>query len=130
MTFMGCQQLVVKPDLDSGEHIRQFVQAFYQLLLQDPQLAPFFVDVDLPRHLPLISQYWEKLLLAEPGYSRHTMNIHRALNRRKTLQRADYVRWLAIFAGTLESGFCGAYADRAKKIAEQVAANMERALRH
>jgi len=130
MNVMACEQLVVKPDLDSGDHIHQFVQAFYQQLLQDPQLAPFFVDVDLPKHLPLICQYWEKLLLAQPGYRRHTMNIHRALNRRRALQAADYTRWLAIFTGALEDGFCGAYADRARAIAAQIAANMERALSH
>jgi hypothetical protein len=57
----------VKPDLDSPEHIRRFVHAFYAHLLNDEQLAPIFLDVaqiDLQKHLPLICSYWEKLLLA------------------------------------------------------------------
>ncbi|MFT5579220.1 MAG: hemoglobin [Paraglaciecola psychrophila] len=121
-------QQSVKPDLDSAESIQQMVRAFYQLLLNDPQLAPFFVGVDLPKHLPRICQYWEKLLLKQAGYKGHTINVHRALKRRRNLSSADYARWLVVFKGVLEDGFHGVNTDRAVVIASKIAANMERAL--
>ena len=73
----------MRPDLDSAEHIAAFVDAFYERVLADPQLAPIFLDtagVDLAQHLPHIRAYWEKLILGREGYRRHTMNIHRALH--------------------------------------------------
>ena len=77
-----------KPDLDCRENIECFVDSFYQRLLADEQLAPIFVDVaqvDLAVHLPHIKDYWCKLLLAEKGYQRHTMNIHRQLHSKRSL---------------------------------------------
>lgn len=122
---------MTKPDLDSKEHIRQFVTAFYAELLKDPLLAPVFLDVadiDLSEHLPLICSYWEKLLLAKPGYNRHTMNIHRALHAKRPLTAVDFNRWLSLFAATLERLFEGPNADRARQVATQIAENMHRSV--
>lgn len=122
---------MTKPDLDSKARIQQFVSAFYAELLKDPQLAPIFLDVagiDLAKHLPLICSYWEKLLLAEPGYNRHTMNIHRALHAKRPLTAADFERWLCLFTATLDRLFAGPSADRAKQVATQIAANMQHSI--
>jgi hemoglobin len=122
---------VDKPDLDSRENIESFVDRFYQRLLADDQLAPIFVDVaeiDLAVHLPHIKNYWCKLLLGEKGYQRHTMNIHRQLHGKRPLQKEDFQRWLAFFVATVDAGFTGERAERAKKVATSIAANMEKSL--
>jgi hemoglobin len=120
-----------KPDLDSREHIALFVDRFYERLLADEQLAPIFVDVaqiDLAVHLPHIKDYWCKLLLGEKGYQRHTMNIHRQLHGKRPLQKEDFQRWLAFFVATVEEGFAGERAERARQVAASIAANMEKSL--
>lgn len=120
-----------RPDLDSRERIHMFVDAFYRRMLQDPELAPIFLEVaeiDLDRHLPLIRAYWEKLLLGEKGYKRHTMNIHRDLDAERRLRRRDFERWLALFQLTVDSLFAGPHADRAKQTAQRIATNMHAAL--
>ncbi len=120
-----------RPDLDSREHVEGFVDAFYDKVLADPTLAPIFLDVaavDLKVHLPHIKNYWSKLLLGETGYRRHTMNIHRALNQKRNLEQADFERWLSLFIGTLEEGFCGPQTERAKRIAASIAANMHQGI--
>ncbi|HSB95530.1 MAG TPA: group III truncated hemoglobin [Spongiibacteraceae bacterium] len=119
----------IKPDLDSPEHIRQFVEAFYARLLRDEQLAPIFIDVaniDLDKHLPLIVSYWEKLLLGESDYRRHTMNIHRAVHGKRPFTAADFDRWLMFFLTTVDAGFAGPYADKAKRTATYIASNMHK----
>ena len=119
-----------KPDMDCRENIEIFVDRFYERMLQDEQLAPIFVDVaeiDLDVHLPLIRSYWEKLLLGAKGYSRHTMNIHRALHAKRDLRAEDFERWLALFQGTVEEMYQGPGAERAKRVAGHIAANMEAA---
>ena len=120
-----------KPDLDCRKNIERFVDLFYQRLLADEQLAPIFVDVaeiDLTVHLPHIKNYWCKLLLGEKGYQRHTMNIHRQLHGKRPLQKQDFQRWLAFFVATVDEGFAGERAERAKQVATSIAANMEKSL--
>jgi hemoglobin len=119
------------PDLDTREHISQFVDRFYARLLKDPVLAPIFLDVagiDLAVHLPHIKDYWCKLLLGDPAYQRHMMNIHRRLNRRRRLQLADFERWLQLFCSTLDAHYAGPLATRARQLAVAIAGNMQRSL--
>ncbi len=119
------------PDLDSREHIELFVDRFYERLLADAQLAPIFIDVaevDLVVHLPHIKDYWCKLLLGERAYKRHTMDIHRQLNSKRTLHPDDFARWLAFFMDTVDTYFAGPQAERAKRIATSIADNMKHGL--
>lgn len=129
LLYTGTQPVTTpsKPDLDSRQHIEQFVDRFYQRMLADEQLAPIFLDVaaiDLAVHLPHIKDYWCKLLLGERGYSRHTMNIHRQLHGKQPLQAADFQRWLTLFNATLDEGFAGERSERARQVAASIAANM------
>lgn len=120
-----------KPDLDSREHIEQFVDRFYARMLQDEVLAPIFVDVagiDLDVHLPHIKDYWCKLLLGEKGYQRHTMNIHRALHGKRPLRADDFARWLDYFQTTVDMYYAGERAERAKQVAASIADNMQKSL--
>ena len=122
---------VQQPDLDSREQIETFVDSFYERLLADERLASIFVDIaaiDLAVHLPHIKDYWCKLLLGEKGYQRHTMNIHRRLHGKQRLQPEDFERWLALFVATVDEGFAGERAERAKQVAAAIAANMENSL--
>lgn len=119
------------PDLDSPEHIAEFVELFYQKLLADEQLAPIFnevANIDINKHLPLICAYWEKLLLGNKVYQRHTMNIHRNIHRQRVLTAGDYQRWLYYFKQTISENFKGKLADKAVKTATSIAFNMEKNL--
>jgi hemoglobin len=120
-----------RPDLDSAERIRLFIEAFYARVLRDELLAPIFLDVariDLDKHLPIIRGYWEKLILGSDSYRRHTMNIHRALHARQALDAAAFARWLTLFEQTLDDGFSGSHAERARRVARHIARNMQVAL--
>ena len=111
-------------DLDSKENIALFVELFYGKMLKDPVLAPIFLDVaniDIREHFGHIRAYWEKLLLGEEDYQRHTMNIHRALHSKRPLTNADFQRWLDFFTATINENFSGPYADKARKIAHHIA---------
>ncbi len=118
---------VKKSDLDSPEAIELMVECFYSRIKNDPRLSLIFFElekVDLEKHLPHIKRYWAKLLLAKPGYDRHTMNIHRLLHEKVNLRPSDFERWLALFIETIDDSFSGPLAKRAKKIASNVAGNM------
>ena len=120
-----------KPDLDSPENIAAFVEAFYDRLLADKHLAPIFVDVaniDIREHFPRIQAYWQKLLLGDSAYQRHTMNIHRQLHSKQALQPSDFEQWLDYFINTADAHFSGEKTERAKRVASSIAVNMAKAL--
>jgi len=120
-----------RPDLDSRERIAFFVDRFYERMLADEQLAPIFVtvaEIDLAVHLPHIKDYWCKLLLGDNKYRRHTMEIHRQLHSKRTLQVQDFQRWLSFFTATVDDYFVGERAERAKLVAASIAANMQKSL--
>jgi len=116
-----------KPDLNSRHRIEFFVERFYERLLADEELAPIFLEVariDIDVHLPHIVDYWCKLLLGEKGYQRHTMDIHRRLHELRPLREDDFERWLGHFRHTVDTHFTGENAERAKRLATTIAANM------
>jgi hemoglobin len=118
-------------DIDSPEKINIFVRAFYEKMLEDPELGPIFIDVmqvDLNQHIPIICQYWEKLLLKHSDYKRHTMNKHRLIATKVELTEELFSRWLELFCQTMDANFSGENASRAKKIAIHIADNMQRAV--
>ena len=123
--------LAMKHDLDSPEHIQEFVDSFYDKVLKDELLKPIFIDVagiDLSVHKPFIRQYWEKLLLGHTDYKRHTMNIHRAIHAKMPLTQEAFDRWLSLFKTTAEREFEGPKAQRAVQIATSIADNMNESL--
>lgn len=120
-----------RPDMDSRQRVDGFVDAFYARMLADEVLAPIFVDVaqiDLAVHLPHIKAYWAKLLLGERDYTRHTMNIHRALHAKRSLRPSDFERWLNLFTATVDAGYIGPKAEQAKRVAKAIAGNMQAGL--
>lgn len=118
-------------DLDSADRIAQFIDAFYAKVLGDALLAPVFLevaDIDLAAHLPHIRDYWCKMLLGEPGYRRHMMARHRALDAKATLTGSHYRRWLQLFEETLSEQASGPRAEHARTLARRIARNMQQNL--
>lgn len=115
------------PDLDTPEHIDRMVALFYERILNDPLLAPVFLEVakiNLDEHLPLIAAYWKKMLLGDPAYRRHMMAKHRAVDSKQRLTGAHHERWLGLFLANLDDHFAGPQTDRARRIAGRVINNL------
>lgn len=118
----------MKPDLDSRENIKTFIEQFYEKVLADELLAHIFTDVagiDVNVHIPIICSYWEKLLLGDDVYKRHTMNIHRDLHAKFPLSKVEFDRWLSLFVATAHEHYEGEKMARAIQVATSIAANMD-----
>ncbi|CUR45363.1 group III truncated hemoglobin [Alloalcanivorax xenomutans] len=116
-----------RPDLDSPEQIDRMVSLFYQRILEDPLLAPVFLEVariDLDEHLPLIAAFWKKLLLGDDRYNRHMMAKHRAVDDKMPLTGAHHERWLGLFMANLDQHFEGPHTDRARQLAARIIDNL------
>ena len=118
-------------DIDDPAAIARLVDAFYARVLVDPTLAPVFTEVarvDLDHHLPTIKAFWRKMLLGHPDYARNMVARHATVHARLPLGRRHFDRWLALFTRTVDDHFAGPGAERAKLLAQRIAANLERNL--
>lgn len=111
-------------DLDSPEEIAEMVRRFYADVAMDDLLGPMFNDVaqvDWSEHLPKLAAFWCRALLGLPGYSGNPFRAHALVHQQRSFGPAHFVRWLRLFHETLELGWIGPNASRARELADDVA---------
>lgn len=115
-----------RTDLDTADAIRLLTTRFYAKVLHDPALQRVFDPVLLERHMPFIQAYWEKMLLGGTDYHRNMVRVHQQAHERREFLSGDFDRWLALFVETVDQGFVGPKAERAKSLAHFIIANLRR----
>jgi hemoglobin len=111
-------------DIEERADCERLVRAFYSRALTDPLIGWLFVDVaklDLDKHVPVITSFWETILLGARSYGGGAFAPHAALNARAELKEAHFARWLALWRRTVDELFTGPRAELAKAHAERVA---------
>lgn len=112
-------------DLDDPVEIAEMVRRFYFDVAQDAVLGPMFNEVarvDWGVHVPKLADYWRRALLSEPGYSGNPYRAHLAVHAKRAFTVAQFERWLELFHDTVDLGWSGPYAERAKAFGRKVAA--------
>lgn len=115
-------------DLRDRADIDALLRAFYSVVLDDDLLHHVFVEVahlDLDEHLPVIGDFWEKVLLGTGRYGGNAMRVHRELHDREPLTPALFERWLAVWNRTVDAGHRGPVATMAKLQAARIASAMQ-----
>lgn len=112
-------------DLDSTEEIVEMVTRQYVDIVQDDLLAPYFNFepgfMDWQAHIGQVADYWSHVVLYAPGYEIETIENHRKLHDHDAFTPELFDRWLQIFHDTVDGGWRGPNADRAKKRATGMA---------
>ena len=119
------------PDITTAADIDHLIEVFYARVLSDPIIGFFFTDIakiDLEKHLPVISAFWQLQLLGIPGYRGQTLAKHADIHQRATLTADHFHRWLYLFVGTIDQLFAGPRADLAKTRAAKIAQSMQHGL--
>ncbi len=98
-------------DIESREDIEQLVNAFYDQVLKDDILAPFFTKLNFEHHLPKMIHFWSFVLLDEAGYTTDVTKKH--INM--PLKKAHFDRWIELFNSTVDQSFSGEKAEAAKQ---------------
>src|SRR5690348_7628462 len=118
-------------DIKTREDIKELVTIFYQKALKDDRIGYIFTDVaklDLGHHLPIITDFWEMLLLGtvnfQAKYGRSPMPVHHALNEKENLKAEHFARWVKLFCETVDENFAGETANLAKFRAFAIAETM------
>jgi hemoglobin len=118
-------------DIESRDDVERLVRAFYEKAMTDPMIGFLFTDVaklDLDEHLPVITSFWETMLLGAKSYGGGAFAPHASLHRKAGLRAPHFERWLWLWRGTVDELFAGPVAEEAKAHANRVAAAFYRRL--
>lgn len=102
--------------ITSRADIQLLIDSFYEKVKTDAVIGYIFQDiaqVDWSKHLPVMYDFWEQLLLDSNRYGRNTMAPHFALNQKIPLQPVHFDRWISLFEGTVNELFTGEKAELA-----------------
>ena len=122
----------VRPDIPDRGDISRLVAEFYRRAFADDLLGPVFVDiarVDRSAHLPVMCDFWEPMLLRAGRYRRNALRPHVVLDAAARRTPADFARWLALWAATVDQWHAGEKAELAKVRAIRIAGSISRRLR-
>lgn len=108
-------------DLDDADEILELVTRQYAVVVQDDLLAPYFRDVDWQGLIGAAADFWGHLLLFAPDYPIDPIERHRSVHEQRPLTGEALDRWLEIFEETVDTGWSGPNATRAKKRATGLA---------
>lgn len=118
-------------DLTDRGDVEDLVSSFYRAALADPLIGPIFTDVariDLVRHLPIMTDFWETVLFGSDAYHRNALQVHLVLHARAPLDEPHFARWLELWETAVRERFSGEKADLAVVQAHRMAGSIERRL--
>ena len=98
-------------DIQTKTHVTLLVTTFYDKVLKDSLLVPFFKQIDFEKHLPQMIHFWSFALLDESGYATNVTEKHLKMH----LQKEHFDQWLNLFSTTVNELFSGEKAEMAKQ---------------
>lgn len=129
----GTSARVLEPmgDLDSRTQVHHLVVRFYREVVFDDRLAPVFsevAEVDWSAHIPKLIDYWCRVLLGQPGYDGSILAAHQRVHDAEAFRADLFDRWYLLFVDTVDEGWRGPIAERAKSHAARIATALARRL--
>lgn len=118
-------------DLDSRTSIHNFVVEFYRAIIFDDLLQEVFeeiAEVDWDAHIPLLVDYWCRVLLGDTRYNGTMLATHQHVNDIETFRPEWFDQWHQLFMETLDAGWAGPLTERAKEHAEKNLQSLARRL--
>ncbi|MCL7763364.1 group III truncated hemoglobin [Polaribacter sp. Z014] len=119
----------MKPDILSRKDIKFIITKFYNLLLADHKMIPFFEDIvaqnQLEEHLDIISDFWNDILFDTNTYSNNVMKKHVDKNVFVAFKKEHFAIWMSYFFETIDANFDGENANNMKNRARSIATVME-----
>jgi hemoglobin len=115
-------------DIENKEDLAFLMDAFYSKMLVDDTIGFIFTDVaklDLEKHLPSLTNFWENMLLKANGYKKPVMDIHLKLNGKEKLLPVHFDRWLILLNETVRENFEGEKVERMLNSSQNIAAMMK-----
>ena len=118
----------MKP-ISSREDIKYIIVKFYDKLLVDEKMKPFFEDLvlknELEHHLEIITDFWNDILFDTISYQNNVMQKHLDKNAFVNFTKEHFAIWISYFFQTIDADFCGENANIMKARATSIATVMK-----
>lgn len=118
---------MLKKDIENRADLEKMLEAFYKKVFKDDLISHFFIEVvplNLETHIPVITDFWESVLLDGRGYRKNVMEIHLNISEKSRIEKVHLDRWVKIFSETVDEMFEGTKASLAKQRAMSIATMM------
>jgi hemoglobin len=115
-------------DIQTRTDLETVLTAFYKQVFADAVIGPFFTEVvpiKLETHLPVITDFWEAVVLGTHSYRKNVMELHRQIHEKAALEKKHFDRWLQLFTQTIDAHFEGPNATLMKQRAVSIATLMQ-----
>ncbi|AWA29720.1 hypothetical protein HYN48_06285 [Flavobacterium magnum] len=115
-------------DIETRADIEQLMGLFYQALLEDPAISYIFTEVarvNLERHLPVIVDFWQQILVQTRHYQNNVFEIHKMLHGKSALTKVHFAIWLSHLNYVVDRHFLGPNAEKIKTSALSIATIMQ-----
>lgn len=116
-------------DIQNREDIKQMVDSFYDKVNKDEELSYIFNDfakINWEKHLPIMYNFWGKILLGQGDYRGNPFEKHIPL----PVESRHFERWVKIFCENIDSQFRGEKAEETKLRAQSIAYIFDTKLKH
>lgn len=119
----------MKLDISTREDIKFVITKFYDKLLADEQMIPFFKEIvaenQLEHHLEIITDFWNDILFDTLTYQNNVMKKHLDKNVFVKFTAAHFAIWISYFFATIDENFEGEKAQNMKSRATSIATVMK-----
>ena len=115
----------MKPDITSRKDIKLIITKFYDKLLVDKKMFPFFEEIveknELEHHLEIITDFWNDILFDTITYHNNVMQKHLDKNTFVEFKKEHFTIWVSYFFSTIDTFFEGENALNMKTRATSIA---------
>jgi hemoglobin len=115
-------------DIETREDIELLLRKFYAVAFYDDVIGFYFTEIaklDLEKHLPVITDFWETVLFGVAKYKNNAIAVHNPLHAMHAFEDKHFDRWVKLFTEAIANNFEGAKAELAKQRAHSIATVMK-----
>jgi len=118
----------MKRDIETRADIELLLTEFYKIMIHDEMIGHHFDGLDIEAHMPVIVNFWDKILFGSPVYFDNPLIVHQKLHEKFPLKFEHFVRWVELFSLTLDNLFVGEMAETAKVRARAIGDSLNQRL--
>lgn len=116
-------------DISSRKDIKFIIVSFYDKLLSDNTMIPFFKKfsdkTSLEHHLEVITNFWEDVLFDSQQYKTNLLKKHTDVHSYLPFKTTDFTVWMSYFLETIDNNFSGINSEKMKIRANSIATVMQ-----
>ena len=120
---------MIKNDISNRKDIKLIITKFYDKLLVDKKMMPFFEKImaenQLEHHLEIITDFWNDIIFDTITYNNNVMQKHLDKHVFVKFTKEHFTVWVSYFFTTIDSFFEGDNAIKMKTRAQSIATVMQ-----